>query len=432
MPSPTTTHRVRARSDAAVLRQPAPFPFVPLTLDDALEAVGVVSRTRRAPVRARRGLLWQWFAFEATWAAAINAALSVPVLLAAMTMTAAGMSFAVATGFAPYVYRALNDGLPWAAMALLVVALFKAGHAWADRKALGSTRLLGYALAIGLAALGLWMVVMLGYASVVPFMFKPVLWLAGGEATARVTEANAAMLGYFEPAVIGGAALMLSARGAKTSALRRAPLARRRIAFGGMVLGLVALLLSGWAAYRHSTGADARDGLAFAIGGETLSGRDVAYGSMFAPGVPCHVSSLFGYRTDPVLKDQTKLHQGIDVAVKRGTPIVAMADGRVMFADFDPGLGNFVALHTAKLTIINGHMESVAGHAGDVVHKGDLIGFVGSTGKSTGPHVHLQLCTGGHMNGGHLVCGGATNPYENWPTLSALAQMSCVDGPRTF
>jgi murein DD-endopeptidase MepM/ murein hydrolase activator NlpD len=431
MPSPTTTHRVRARSDATVLRQPAPFPFVPLTLEDALEAVGVAPRARTV-ARGRRGLLCQWFAFEATWLAVANALLSVPVLLAAMTMTAAGMSFAVDAGFAPYVYRALNDGLPWAAMALLVVALFKAGHAWADRKALGSTRLLGYALAIAMAGVGLWMVVMLGYASVVPFMLKPVLWLAGGEATARVTAANAAMLGYFEPAVIGGAALLLSARGAKTSALRRAPLARRRIAFGGLVLGMIALLLSAWAAYRHYTGADAREGMTFAIGGETLSGRDAAYGSMFAPGVPCHVSSLFGYRTDPVLKDQTKLHQGIDVAVKRGTPIVAMADGRVMFADFDEGLGNFVALHTAKLTIINGHMESVAVHAGDMVHKGDLIGFVGSTGKSTGPHVHLQLCPGGHMNGGHLVCGGATNPYENWPTLSALAQMSCVDGPRTF
>lgn len=431
MPSPITTHRVRARSDAVVLRQPEPFPFVPLTLEDALEAVGVTTRARPS-ARTRRGLLWQWFAFEATWAAAINAALSVPMLLAALTMTATGMSFALALGFAPTVYAVLNDGLPWVAVALLVAALFKAGHAWADRKALGSTRLLGYGLALVLAGLGLWMVVMLGYASVVPIMFKPVLWLAGGDATARVASVNAAMLGYFEPVVIGGAALLLAARGGKTSAARRAPLLRRRIAFGGMVLSLIAVLLSGWAAYRHSTGADAHDGFAFAVGGETLSGRDAAYGLMFAPGVPCHVSSLFGWRTDPVAKDQTKLHQGIDLAVKQGTPIRAMADGRVLFADFDGGLGNFVALGTKKLTIINGHMESVAVHAGDVVHKGDVIGFVGSTGKSTGPHVHLQLCPAGHMNGGHLVCGGATNPYENWPTLSALAQMACVDGPRTF
>lgn len=427
--SPTT--RTRARADAVALRRPAPFPSIPLTLEDALAAVGITSRARTA-MRARRGLLWRWFAFEATWLAAINAALSLTVLLAAITMSATGMSFAMAMGFAPAVYQVLNDGLPWAAMALLVTALFKAGHAYADRKALGSTRLMGYALAAGLAGIGLWMVVMLGYASVVPFMFRPVLWLAGGEATARVAAWNAAALAYFEPVVVGGAALLLAGKQSKTSAMRRAPLVRRRIAFGGLVLAMIALILSALAGYRHYTGADARDGMAFAIGGTTLSGRDAAYGSLFAPGVPCHVSSLFGWRTDPVAKDQTKLHQGIDLAVKRGTPIRAMADGRVMFADFDPGLGNFVALNTSKLTIINGHMESVAVHAGDMVHKGDLIGFVGSTGKSTGPHVHLQLCPGGHMSGGHLVCGGATNPYENWPTLSALAQMSCVDGPRTF
>ncbi|MBL6939150.1 MAG: M23 family metallopeptidase [Alphaproteobacteria bacterium] len=418
------------RAETLVLRQPA-LTSLPLTLEDALAAVGVAPRTRSA-VRARRGLLWHWFAYEATWLACINTLLSVPVLLAAMTMTAAGMSFAVAAGLAPAVYRVLNDGLPWAALALLVAAMLKAGHVWVDRKALGSTRLFGYALAIVLGTAGLWMAVMLGYASVVPMMFKPVLRLAGGDATAQVAAANAAMLGYFEPAVIGGAALLLSAKSAKTSAMRRAPLLRRRIAFGGMVLSLIAVLLSAWAADRHSTGADARDGMTFAIGGDTLSGRDGAYGSLFAPGVPCHVSSLFGWRTDPVLKDQTKLHQGVDVAVRQGTPIHAMADGRVMFVDFDEGLGNFVALRTDKLTIINGHMESVAVHAGDVVHKGDVIGFVGSTGKSTGPHVHLQLCPGGHMDKGHLICGGATNPYENWPTLSALAQMSCVDGPRTF
>jgi murein DD-endopeptidase MepM/ murein hydrolase activator NlpD len=81
---------------------------------------------------------------------------------------------------------------------------------------------------------------------------------------------------------------------------------------------------------------------------------------------------------------------------------------------------------------VNGHMNSLLVHAGQLVHRGDVIGFAGSTGKSTGPHVHLQLCPAAHVAHGGFVCGGSTNPYENWPTLSALSRMACVDGPELF
>ena len=156
---------------------------------------------------------------------------------------------------------------------------------------------------------------------------------------------------------------------------------------------------------------------------------------LFAPGVPCHVSSLYGWRDDPLEPGRNEKHQGVDVAVKEGTPVHAMTDGRVMFAEFDGGLGNFVALRAPgndAPTVVNGHMSRLAVRAGDVVHRGDVIGYAGSTGRSTGPHVHVQLCPSGHMVRGGFVCGGSTNPYENWPTLAALSRMSCVNGPEIY
>ena len=211
---------------------------------------------------------------------------------------------------------------------------------------------------------------------------------------------------------------------------------RKRIALGGVVLSVFALAIAGEAAHRHYTGADARDGMSFAIGGETLSGRDQTYGSLFAPGVQCHVSSLYGWRDDPIEPGTVRRHQGIDIAVREGTPVHAMADGRVLFAEQDAGLGNFVALEVGGRatapTIVNGHMQLLLVRAGDTVHRGDVIGLAGSTGRSTGPHVHLQLCSGAHTHKGGFVCGNTSNPYENWPTLSALAGMSCVDGPAVF
>jgi Peptidase family M23 len=421
--------RRRVRAETLVLRQPS---LPSLSLEDTLAAVGIRPRARRKSRAAPHGLLGRWFAHESTAFAIANAVVSAALFVAAITMTSLGMTFAVAINIAPAVYAVLNDGLPYLALALFGAAAFKGAHAALDRKAAQASRIVGLMLALGLAAAGLWIEVMLGYASIVPWMFKPALWLAGGETSAKVAAFNKAVVSYFEPGVIGGAAALLVAKQSKTAFTHRAPRFRQRIALAGVVVALCVALISADAAWRHHTGADRRDGLSFAVGGETLSGRDRAYGSLFAPGVRCHLSSLYGWRDDPLAPGRAERHQGVDLAVKEGTPVHAMADGRVMFAEYDAGLGNFVAMQTDGPVIVNGHMSVLRVHPGEDIHRGDVIGLAGSTGKSTGPHVHLQLCPDGHMRKGGFVCGGSTNPYENWPTLSALAQMSCVAGPRTF
>ena len=84
----------------------------------------------------------------------------------------------------------------------------------------------------------------------------------------------------------------------------------------------------------------------------------------------------------------------------------------------------------APLTLVTAHMERLFVAAGRFVHGGDLIGFAGTTGRSTGPHVHLQVCLNSRTTrAGAFVCGTAVNPYESWPTLSAIARSSCTNGP---
>jgi len=430
---PRAPQKRRVRARTVVIRQPPPL-LPHLSLEDTLAAVGIRPNRARGATHSH-GLLWRWFAFESASLVIGNAVASALLLVVAMTMTGPGMRLAVALGIGPLVYDVLNDGLPWLALALFGAALLKAAHAWLDAKAHVATRILGYALALMLAVAALWIETMLGYASVVPWMFKPVLALAGGETTARIAAVNAYLLSYFEPALIGGIGLLLLAKHFKSGTARRAPLHRKRVALGGIALAGAVVAVAGHAAWRHYDGDDRRDGFGFAIGGETLSGEDRVYGPLFAPGVPCHVSSLYGWRDDPLAPGRNEKHQGVDVAVREGTPVHAMTDGRVMFAEFDGGLGNFVALRapgTDAPTVVNGHMSRLAVRAGDVVHRGDVIGYAGSTGRSTGPHVHVQLCPSGHMVRGGFVCGGATNPYENWPTLAALSRMSCVDGPEIY
>lgn len=108
------------------------------------------------------------------------------------------------------------------------------------------------------------------------------------------------------------------------------------------------------------------------------------------------IGSGFGYRIDPVYKVR-KFHAGLDFTSPQGTPIYATADGTVKMAGFDnSGFGNHVIInHGYGYETLYGHMVRVKAKSGQHVKRGDVIGYVGSTGKSTGPHCHYEV----HRNG---------------------------------
>ncbi len=111
------------------------------------------------------------------------------------------------------------------------------------------------------------------------------------------------------------------------------------------------------------------------------------------------IASGFGYRVDPVYKT-VKMHAGLDFAAPQGTPIYATANGTVKVAgNTANGYGNHVVInHGYGYETLYGHMVRVKVHAGQVVKRGEIIGWVGSTGKSTGPHCHYEV----HKNGQHI------------------------------
>jgi len=107
------------------------------------------------------------------------------------------------------------------------------------------------------------------------------------------------------------------------------------------------------------------------------------------------VTSGFGSRFHPVL-GYRRMHKGVDLAAKYGSPIVAAADGRVTSAGWHGGYGNQVAIaHEDGVRTTYGHMSRIAARAGELVHRGQVIGYVGSTGLSTGPHLHFEVTRNG-------------------------------------
>ncbi|HEV8243154.1 MAG TPA: M23 family metallopeptidase [Nitrospirales bacterium] len=103
------------------------------------------------------------------------------------------------------------------------------------------------------------------------------------------------------------------------------------------------------------------------------------------------VSSGFGHRVSPFTGKDT-MHSGVDITAPLRTPVLAPAAGTIHFAGIEAGLGNTVTLsHGYGMKTVYGHMDKIKVANGQFVKRGDVIGWVGSTGLSTGPHLHYEV-----------------------------------------
>jgi len=113
------------------------------------------------------------------------------------------------------------------------------------------------------------------------------------------------------------------------------------------------------------------------------------------PGGRGRISSHFGYRRDP-FHSRVRHHDGTDIAAPTGTPVRATAKGRVIHSAFDAAYGNLIKIdHGNGMQTWYAHLSKRVVKEGEQVSRSDLIGHVGSTGRSTGPHLHYEV----HING---------------------------------
>ncbi len=132
--------------------------------------------------------------------------------------------------------------------------------------------------------------------------------------------------------------------------------------------------------------------------GGTMTATGEVTSTQFAVSVPSRMpvdgvtlTSGFGMRNHPILR-QRRRHNGVDLAAPRGTPVYATADGIVEKAQYFGSYGNYVQIgHGAEMETRYAHLSSYTVSSGEQVRIGDLIGYVGSTGRSTGPHLHYEV-----------------------------------------
>lgn len=135
------------------------------------------------------------------------------------------------------------------------------------------------------------------------------------------------------------------------------------------------------------------------IGYYEESGKSIRKALMRTPIDGARLSSGFGKRKHPIL-GYSKMHTGLDFAAPRGTPIYAAGDGRVVYAGVKGGYGNYIKIrHYAGLETAYAHMKGFKRglKSGSRVKQGEVIGYVGTTGRSTGPHLHYEVVVSGRQ-----------------------------------
>ncbi|MEM9424361.1 MAG: M23 family metallopeptidase [Spirochaetota bacterium] len=141
------------------------------------------------------------------------------------------------------------------------------------------------------------------------------------------------------------------------------------------------------------------------IPGATLSSYELrkVFGSLYIYPHVGRFSSRFGYRRDPFRSRKREFHNGLDIVGPRGAPIKASSDGTVVSAGYHRIYGNYVILEHAKgIKSLYGHMSKRLVNKGQRVMQGEVIGRIGSSGRSTGPHVHFTI----------FMAGKAVNPLD--------------------
>jgi murein DD-endopeptidase MepM/ murein hydrolase activator NlpD len=129
---------------------------------------------------------------------------------------------------------------------------------------------------------------------------------------------------------------------------------------------------------------------------DSISSQGVMAVPSSKPVMTATYTSGFGVRSDP-FRGSAAMHAGIDLAAPQGTAIYATADGIVARAEYSGGYGNLVEIdHGKGLQTRFGHLSRIVVHAGDRVQRGQLIALMGSTGRSTGSHLHYEVRIDGH------------------------------------
>ena len=145
----------------------------------------------------------------------------------------------------------------------------------------------------------------------------------------------------------------------------------------------------------------------------TMKGDSLRRAFLASPVPYSRLTSGFGTRFHPILQTQ-RAHTGVDYAAPTGTPVMSVADGVVTESSYQGAYGNMVVIqHNARQSTVYAHLSRMQVKRGQTIKQGDIIGAVGSTGLSTGPHLHFEFRIGGrHVDPLTLAQQGSAEPIS--------------------